>query len=327
MEEPMVLAVLLKEVDVLLNEVDEQLIQLDKLKQSKADNLHPNTTCPEKAEILEDPPADASVSISKPVPSSNNLNENADERVALQVWSSEIENQLTLLSDRQIARALAVEDERDEGCEEAPVPKISPTRWISQAFWKMLASIKRHWKSLGRVSWINLKSRDSKSQVCICCSKAQEGLQVKCSHFYCNSCLIYMVTISLKGETSFPPQCCQQPFTGSRMKKAIGSALYCKIKERKIEINDPQKTYCASVKCGRYIAPKTSSLWKTTRETVSTCECGVRTCRECKSFAHAGICVNMLDEAFEKMKVVRKWQDCYKCGRTVERIDGCRNMT
>lgn len=49
----MVLAVLLKEVDVLLNEVDEQLIQLDKLKQSKADNLHPNTTCPEKAEILE----------------------------------------------------------------------------------------------------------------------------------------------------------------------------------------------------------------------------------------------------------------------------------
>lgn len=57
MEEPMVLAVRLKEFDEQLIQLEGKLIQLDeqldRLRQPKADNLHPNATCPEKAEILE----------------------------------------------------------------------------------------------------------------------------------------------------------------------------------------------------------------------------------------------------------------------------------
>ncbi|KAJ5333936.1 Zinc finger RING/FYVE/PHD-type [Penicillium brevicompactum] len=268
----------------------------------------------------------AHMSTLKPAPPSDTFDGNDDERAALQVWKTEIEKQLTLLSDLETARALALEDETEETDEGGPVPEVKPSRWIPADIWKILASIKRHLAIFRFMSWAH-----SKDLICACCSEtysnARKGLLAKCSHFYCNSCLISMVTISLKDGSFFPPQCCGQPITGSRMKKAIGVSLDNRLKEKAIEINDPDKTYCVDAKCGRYLVPRNSLLSKITQEKTSTCECGVRTCRACKSLAHTGICLHLLDDAFEELKVAMKWPKCYNCGRVVERISGCKDIT
>ena len=269
----------------------------------------------------------AHMSTLKPAPPSDTFDGNDDERAALQVWKTEIEKQLTLLSDLQTARALALEDEAaEESNEEVPVPEVKPSRWIPADIWKIFASIKQHLTTFRFMSWAH-----HRALVCACRSEtypnAREGLLAKCSHFYCNSCLISMVTISLKDGSFFPPQCCGQPITGRRMKKAIGVSLDNRLKEKAIEINDPDKTYCVDATCGRYLVPRNSLLSKITQEKVSTCECGVRTCRACKSLAHTGICLHLLDDAFEELKVAMKWRKCYNCGRVVERISGCKDIT
>ena len=240
-----------------------------------------------------------------------------DQQVALQVWKIELERQLVVLSDRQTAEALELEDEADE----SPLPRISFTKWIAMTIRKLITSLKHILGITKITSWAEPKFR-----FCACCRASHSrGFEARCSHFYCNDCLLTMVTMFLKGESP-PPKCCNQLISGPGMKTAIGSTVDQKLKEKLIEFNDPDKTYCSNERCSRYIVFKRSFLSRLTTRRIYTCVCGFRTCRKCKSSAHSGLCLHPWDAAFEWMKMISRWQDCFNCGRVIERISGCTHM-
>ncbi|CAG8375173.1 unnamed protein product [Penicillium salamii] len=242
-----------------------------------------------------------------------------DGKVALQVWKSEIERQLGILRDRQTAEELVLEDT----AEEVQLPKISFTKRIATTIRKLLTSLKRVF-SLSAI----MSGFKSKSRICTCCrSSRRKVLKAPCSHFYCSICLALMVTKFVKGESTSPPQCCSQPITGSKMKKVIGVALDKSFKNKLIEYDDTDKTYCANVRCSRYLIYKRSLWSRLTTGRIFNCECGFRTCRKCKSVAHGGDCIHVVDHVFEVMKLAWRWQDCFKCGRVIERTRGCAHIT
>ncbi|CAG8079328.1 unnamed protein product [Penicillium salamii] len=278
-------------LQLLLDDVDKQLDQFEL-------GAHPDHTSP---------------------PAYGSEGRELDGKVALQVWKSEIERQLGILRDRQTAEDLALE----ETAEEVQLPKISFTKRIATAIWKLLTSLKR----VFGFSTI-MGGFKSKSRMCTCChTTLGKFLKAPCSHFYCSTCLAIMATKFVKGMSTSPPQCCSQPITISKMKKVIGVTLDERFENKLIEFNDTDKTYCANVRCLRYLVYKRSLWSRLTTRRICRCECGFRTCRKCKSVAHGGDCLHPVDHVFEEMKLAFRWQDCFKCGRVIERTRGCAHIT
>ncbi|KAJ5773349.1 Zinc finger RING/FYVE/PHD-type [Penicillium paradoxum] len=244
---------------------------------------------------------------------------------ALYIWKSEIESQVTILSDFQLATALSLEVETLE--EPPPKGKESKEKWsfskfISNTVQKLVNSFKKIMRSI-RV----LSPADSFKPVCSSCQETSNNIfQTKCSHFYCKSCLIRLFTTSLKDESMFPPRCCKKPIQGSGLKNMIGSALVEQHRTKNLEINDHNRTYCSNSRCSRYILP-TVTFGTRFLTTVGTCKCGVRTCRKCKKPAHGGKCLYQLDKSIEKLMQRKGWQRCSRCGHVVELTTGCMHIT
>ena len=147
-----------------------------------------------------------------------------------------------------------------------------------------------------------------------------EMIKTKCSHYYCKACLVRLFKNALRDESSFPPQCCKKPIAASE--KMLGSALVQKHKEKTIELNDPDRTYCSDSKCAQYL-PR-----KPTRNRVCKCaSCGLRTCRKCKKRDHQGTCVYKLDALLEELADSKQWQRCSNCSRLIELSTGCYHIT
>ncbi|CAG8933306.1 unnamed protein product [Penicillium salamii] len=240
-----------------------------------------------------------------------------DGKVALQVWKSEIERQLGILRDRQIAEDLALEDTA-----EVQLPKISFTKRIATTIQKLLTALKR----VFNFSTIMGESKFKSSMCIVCHSTRGQNLKAPCSHIFCSTCLTIMARNFVTGQSTSPPQCCSQPITGSKMNKVIGVALDKKYKDKLIEFDDTDKTYCANVRCSRYLIYKRSLWSRLTTRRIFHCECGFRTCRKCKSFAHGGDCLHPVDHVFEETKLAWRWQDCFKCHRVIERTSGCAHI-
>ncbi|KAJ5513557.1 Zinc finger RING/FYVE/PHD-type [Penicillium fimorum] len=242
--------------------------------------------------------------------------------VALHIWKSEIERQRALLSDFQIATVLSLREEERE----TSLPKEMKTlaKFISTFIQKLVLSLKN---IMGYIQ-APPAAGSPQPEVCTSCGEVySEVFKTQCSHSYCKDCLIRMVTKSLEEVSLFPTQCCHKEIEGSEMKKMIGTALALEYKKRQTELSDPDRTYCSDLACSQYILRKTKFWPNSTSKTVSTCNCGVRTCRKCKKHAHRGRCLYQLDKSFEKLIKQNEWQRRTKCGRVIELNEGCPHIT
>ncbi|KAJ5550538.1 hypothetical protein N7535_001519 [Penicillium sp. DV-2018c] len=159
--------------------------------------------------------------------------------------------------------------------------------------------------------------------LCVCCREhylQSEISKMKCSHFYCKVCLVNMFTAALYDESSFPPRCCRKPIKISE--SMIGPALAKQVREKSVELNDPDRTYCFDPSCSTYI-PRKPRLY-------ATCKCpscGKRTCRKCKKRGHTGKCEFECDALLERLAKRKGWQRCPKCSRLIELRTGCFHIT
>jgi hypothetical protein len=242
----------------------------------------------------------------------------ADRRVALHMWRSEIERQRVMLVDYQ----LAITTPKDTQSTKKVSWKQKICVFISSAIRRVANFVKNTMRSIKH-------TLDPPKPSCSACQEFHsEILRAKCSHFYCKPCLVQMFNHALRHETAmFPPKCCRKPIAGSHVDKMIGSALVQKCKKKEIELNDRDRTYCSNGKCSEYLLPKVSFWGRLMPDTVQTCECGTRTCRRCKQRAHQGKCHYHIDTSLRVLMVRKKWKRCFNCGRVIELRDGCVHIT
>ncbi|KAF7526321.1 hypothetical protein PCG10_004264 [Penicillium crustosum] len=165
--------------------------------------------------------------------------------------------------------------------------------------------------------------------------------QTECAHNYCRECILHLFENSLTNESLYPPRCCRQPIRASTaVEDMIGIEMTKRFKERKIEISDPERTYCSDKTCSRYIPPHNI------RRGVGICQfCTARTCTGCKKQGHRGDCNDenankqsitrddgkakeekANDVLLEKLAKRRQWKRCPNCSRMIERVSGCKNI-
>lgn len=148
-----------------------------------------------------------------------------------------------------------------------------------------------------------------------------DTIRVPCGHVYCRDCIIRLFTDSLIDESLFPPRCCRQTISLSRVRIFLSIAQIAACEEKFIEVNDPSRTYCSRATCSKYIPPTRVQMY------VGVCEaCNTRTCVLCKREAHDGECPDETEEVLE-MARERGWRQCYRCGTLVELSYGCNHMT
>lgn len=146
-------------------------------------------------------------------------------------------------------------------------------------------------------------------QQCVCCTEEHplsDIIQTECAHNYCCECIVRLFENSLANEALFPPRCCRLPIQASAaVEDMIGIEMAKRYKERKTEMSDYGRTYCAIPTCSHYIPPQNI------RRGVGICGlCKARTCTDCKSQGHRGDCnykkVKARKKAIAKEKAAAK---------------------
>ncbi|KAJ6181839.1 hypothetical protein N7485_000481 [Penicillium canescens] len=145
-----------------------------------------------------------------------------------------------------------------------------------------------------------------------------EMTKMLCSHSYCNTCLTQMFRYSAVVESLFPPRCCRLPIPVEQVQSVIGPDLTKLHKEKAIELNDSNRTYCSNQRCLRYILPYFIS------NAVAICQsCSFLTCAVCKMPQHTGQCRDVNEELLLGLAKKQKWQRCPSCHLLVELLEGC----
>ncbi|THU89643.1 hypothetical protein K435DRAFT_728949 [Dendrothele bispora CBS 962.96] len=189
---------------------------------------------------------------------------------------------------------------------------------------------------------------------CIACAEtisSYPSFTAPCGHHYCRTCLENYINLSLKDDSSFPPQCCRQPFPlGLESNQASSSRfppltspsvssilpnpeLIRGLKARVHELSVPSKDrlYCPNPRCSVFLGSLNVPWTEARPVPVLCCLCGANACLRCKWAAHPGSeCPPSPDEMAEsqvrKLAKEKKWQTCPQCKETVERTMGCSHM-
>jgi hypothetical protein len=167
-----------------------------------------------------------------------------------------------------------------------------------------------------------LETRD-----CIACSEAfpiHKTAKVPCGHRFCGSCMIRMFAIAIKNESSFPPKCDNKPIPLDDARRFLSDEQIKKYKEKSAEYQTEYRNriYCHKSKCGSFIPQEYVGA-----KTAKCQQCGEETCPHCKGGIHRNKPCSE-DKGHEKTLAFikqRRWKDCPKCGRTIEREMGTCN--
>lgn len=161
---------------------------------------------------------------------------------------------------------------------------------------------------------------------CVACNELfplQIMVNCTCEHRYCHSCAIELVQSSLSDINLFPPRCCGTPLPLETKWRFMTTALWEKFEKRKLETSGPPPTYCWTPSCANLLLPENIT------NSVGTCpKCHKRTCTKCKEKTHIGSCAGGVYDHLNVTEFILKngWKRCPKCGRGIERIDGCPHM-
>ncbi|TVY49796.1 hypothetical protein LOCC1_G000412 [Lachnellula occidentalis] len=151
---------------------------------------------------------------------------------------------------------------------------------------------------------------------CVACEDIIENpamATVPCNHKFCRNCLQGLFQRSQIDESLFPPKCCL-PILPAQVREFLTPELIAMHKEKKVEFETVDRTYCSNLQCHRFLRPEyiTGDL--------GTCAtCNQSTCTNCKTTAHGGDdCPR--DEATEALLrygTAQGWRRCFSCRRLV----------
>ncbi len=159
---------------------------------------------------------------------------------------------------------------------------------------------------------------------CIMCLENNGPLDYKilrCGHTICRACVLARFNMAIKQEISYPPECCET-IELAEVRSMLDEACVRKYQEKEIEYRCTDRTYCHVRACQKFL-PATHIL-----HGVAACEeCNTYTCVACKEEVHMDKCI-VAEEETQLWKAVEEngWRRC-KCGRVIERDDGCNHMT
>lgn len=145
----------------------------------------------------------------------------------------------------------------------------------------------------------------------------------QCEQTYCRICLQDLFTSSIAEPTLFPPRCCRLAVPLEVCRVMLPKGLIKELNLKVEELATPNPTYCANVKCSKFIRQKDI------KHDVGRCVfCKSTTCVLCKNQSHIGLCpsdphVQLLMDAAKRSK----WQQCTKCNNMIELAQGCFHLT
>ncbi|THU83807.1 hypothetical protein K435DRAFT_420391 [Dendrothele bispora CBS 962.96] len=200
----------------------------------------------------------------------------------------------------------------------------------------------------------------SKGPDCVVCAEPTSTFHAPCGHYYCESCLSDFIKTSINDESSFPPQCCREPFllgcepttsdasSSSRRSSASSSSsststvslilkdsdLVRRLMERYQEFSVPanDRLYCPTARCSAYIGSLTSLKRCFIGLSTSCPSCRTEICLKCKRINdHRGTeCPPSPEELAERqvrdLAKEKQWQTCPGCKQMVEKTEGCHHM-
>lgn len=157
--------------------------------------------------------------------------------------------------------------------------------------------------------------------VCYSVHAPSDAKILRCGHAMCRACVQARFNMASCQEHSYPPECCEV-IELKEVKSLLDEATVQQYQEKEIEYQCTNRTYCHNKACQRFIPPSQIS------HGVAPCEsCETHTCVVCKEEAHMDNCVIAVEEVqLWKTVAERGWRRC-KCGRVIERDEGCDHMT
>lgn len=175
------------------------------------------------------------------------------------------------------------------------------------------------------------ENNDEPRPQCVCCMNdfdSQEIVTCQCSHHYCHEYLESFFRRAITDESIFPPSCCNVSISidDEDVSTVLGENLVTEFRDKKMEFETQNRTYCNSLQCAAWIPPQHI----TTSDDVGTCpKCQVITCIICKAAAHEGTdCPE--DEGTKNILDLTEqegWRRCYRCHCIVELSDGCYHIS
>lgn len=144
-------------------------------------------------------------------------------------------------------------------------------------------------------------------------------LTLDCQHHYCLTCFSNLVAFAMENETHFPPKCCLLEIPRSMILDNLGHSRRkdYKTKMEEYSIPRPERLYCPSPACGRWIPPKVTKKRPRSRKCPS---CGTRMCCTCRGYAHDSADVSCPRYSWAGT-VIRpnsiNWRKCSGCGALV----------
>ncbi|KAJ4135049.1 hypothetical protein NW768_004660 [Fusarium equiseti] len=162
---------------------------------------------------------------------------------------------------------------------------------------------------------------------CMVCGEellATDTLQTPCSHNWCRTCLVQAVELSMREESMFPPQCCQQAIP-IEVGAFISQETFDRFREKTIEFETVDRTYCNDTACSNFITPQSIAE----SEGIARCSrCGLQTCPICKKAWHEGACAeDKWTQAVVRLGEREGWKSCGNCKHLIQRSTGCNQIS
>lgn len=145
------------------------------------------------------------------------------------------------------------------------------------------------------------------------------------AHFICYPCIRQVFNLAADDGSMSAPRCCGTLLDINRrwLRVILGTELVAKYTEARKGCEDENHTRCSA--CSAVIPYSSITIDKFAKCTL----CNTASCTWCKKPAHEGQeCLLSQDErATTALAQAQGWQRCFRCGRWIDRKQGCSHIT
>lgn len=144
-------------------------------------------------------------------------------------------------------------------------------------------------------------------------------------HFICYSCICQAFNLAAENDSMSAPHCCGMVLDINRdlVRHILGTELVAKYMKARKGDKDEHHTYCSACSAVIPYASITKGKFARCRS------CNTASCTWCKQLAHEGQECSLSDDkrATTALAQAQGWQRCFRCGRWIERSEGCNHIT
>lgn len=160
---------------------------------------------------------------------------------------------------------------------------------------------------------------------CIVCTETtpcRETVETTCSHRYCRTCITKLFDDFIN-ESAFPPRCCNINIPLTLVQRFLTPDFRKRFRDKLVEHNDPNCTYCSVPTCSQYLFAKTAPSGANSRY----CKrCARWTCIVCKKSHVPWVGCSADDEKVLQLGRERGWKQCPRCKHLIELAVGCYHI-